>query len=322
MNFNGAARVYQTAVDMKLLDVLMKGSADAKEVADQCGTQERPTRLVLDALCSLGTMEKKDDEKYTLLPITQALLMGEYRTLGNPYWDHLPTYLETGVPLKKMDDAAQSERHYTTQARALAWMLEPSALFAAKALEIGTKRKGYHILDVGAGSGIWSLSMATEDPEATVTAVDWPGVLEVAVEMAEHFDIGDRLTTLTGNYHHVPFAEEDFDLAIVGNVTHLETEEGNLKLLEKIARALRPGGEIAIFDVFSGHPQGNLSCSLYTLGLALRTERGSVHGKETLSALLTQAGFINVDFQYLEVPPYIVGMLLAQKDGKENSHVH
>lgn len=313
MNLNGAARVYQAAIKKGILDALLAAPADGGRISEACGTREGPTRLVLEVLRSMGLVEMLDG-RYALLPVTRALLSGEYRTLGDPYWNHLTTFLESAAPVQRMDDTAQSEQHYLKQAKALAWMLAPSAAAAAKMLSIGEKRKGLQILDIGAGSGVWSLTMAAQDPQATVTAVDWPGVLQVAAGMAERLGVRGRLSMLPGNYHQVDFPVGAFDLAVLGNVTHLETPDGNERLFEKIAKSLQLGGELVIFDVFPGHPNGDLSCSLYSLGLALRTTSGAVHGKEALAASLSKAGFVEAGFHMIEAPPYTMGMLLARRN--------
>ena len=151
MNLNGAAHVYRNAVEASILDALLDAPAAPEIVAGKCGTGEKPTRLLMEALCSLGVLAREGTD-YALSPLARLLIGGEYRTLGDPYWQHLPTFLKTGVPIKKMDDPSQSERHYQAQAAALAWMLRPSAQAAAAMLEFGAKRRGLHVLDVGAAT--------------------------------------------------------------------------------------------------------------------------------------------------------------------------
>jgi len=242
-------------------------------------------------------------------------LGGSYRRLGDEYWAHLPNLLKTGQPWIKMDDAHQSEAHYQSQAAALAWMLAPAAEAAAQALGVGQKLKDLSILDIGAGSAIWSLTMARHDSGTTVTAVDWPAVLEVAAETASNFGLTDRLSTIVGNYHDVDLPESRFDLALLGNVTHLETPDGNRSLFEKVHRSLKPTGQIVIFDVFPGLQEGDVNRTLYALGLALRTENGRVYAPQELEALLGQCGFGPPKLTSLPVPPYAVGMLVAERLG-------
>jgi ubiquinone/menaquinone biosynthesis C-methylase UbiE len=311
MNCNGAANVYRVALEAGLLDAIAEGPLTAEEVAAKCQCDARATELVLQTLEAMR-LTAHADGKWSLTPLAGSLLTGGYRQLGQQYWDHLPKLLKTGEPWIHMDDAAQSAGHYQSQAAALAWMLAPAAEAAASALGIGEREKDLNILDLGAGSASWSLTMARRDAGTQVTAVDWPAVLEVARATAAKFGLGDRLTTIAGNYHEVELPEAAFDLAILGNVTHLETPAGNRDLLAKARRALKAGGRVAIFDVLPGQASGDLNRTLYTLGLALRTRAGHVYTPAELADLLAESGFGPSRLVNLEVPPRAVGMLLAE----------
>ena len=315
MNMNGAARVFHAAQELGVHDALRQGAMTAAGVAAACGLQERPVELLLDGLCALGTVES-NNARYTLAPVAE-FLSGSYRSLGDEYWDFLPTFLRTGTPLAKMDSTEQSESQYEQQVSALAWMMTPAAEAFAGMLGMGTARKALRILDVGGGSGIWSLTCAQRDAASTVTVSDWPAIAEIAASFAQRMGIADRFDAIPGNYHEVDLGSSAFDLAIVANVTHIETPEGNVDLLRRVRAALRRGGEIAIVDVIPAQPEGRLSASLYALGLGLRTESGQVHGADALQQYLREAGFRNVVVEPIPAPPFTMGMVMACRgDGR------
>ena len=316
MNANGAAHAYREAMRCGLLGALMAGPKTVDELAEACGIAPRPAKLLLQALATLGLVELSDSH-FQPTSLAQLLLAGSYRNLGDEYWAHLPTLLQTDEPLVKMDDAAQSEAHYQAQAAILGWMLTPAAECAARLLASRLPHKA-SILDLGAGSGIWSLTLASRAPGATVTAVDWPAVLEVAAETAENLGLPDRLQTIAGNLHEIDLPAEQFDLVIIANVAHLLTPEANRALFHKAAGTLRSGGRLAVIDVFPGQPQGGLNVALYALGLALRTEHGRVYAPAELEPLLQDAGFEPPELLPLPVPPFAVGMLLASRRPKSS----
>ena len=310
MSANGAAQIYRGAQQAGILQALAGEPANAAAVAQICGTALRPTALLLDGLSALGLVEPVG-EAYALAPVAR-FLAGPYRDLGDAYWSHLPAFLRTGEPIVRMDDPQESERHYQAQAQALAWMMGPSAEAAATALDIGGSRRGLAVLDVGAGAAVWSLALARRDPITTVTALDWPGVLAIAQTAAADAGLQERFTTIAGDYHKVALPEAAFDLAILANVTHLETAAANRALFERLRRALRPGGEIVAIDVFPVQPAGALPAALYDLGLALRTAGGRVHSAADLQAWLAAAGFGECRFIPLAAPPFTMGMLLTR----------
>lgn len=309
MNLNGASHVYREAARCGVFGALRANRQTAAQVAQTCSLAAGPTELLLDALIPLGVV-RKDGETYTLSQLAEMLLSGSYKNLGDEYWTHLPAFLQTGHPIAKMDDIAKSEAFYQTQAAVLGWMLGPAAECAAHTLAGNLPPKAA-ILDIGAGSGVWSLTLAQQTADAHVTAVDWPTVLEVAAETAENLGLLNRLTTFAGNYHQVEFPSGKFDLAILANVTHLETPEGNRALLTKVGHALKPGGQVAVIDVFPGQAEGELNLSLYKLGLALRTQHGHVYSAQELGTILRDSGFGPAELIPLEVPPFVVGMLTA-----------
>ncbi len=312
MNMNGASHVYREAIRHGVLDAIAKQPKSASDIAASCGTLEEPTNLLLEVLGTLGLVQHRD-RVFTLTPLAAMLISGGYREIGDPYWGHLPSYLKTGKPITAMDSVTQSETHYQKQAAALGWMLAPAAGAAAIHLRSDGNNNNLNILDIGAGSAIWSLTLASHDDTSTVTAVDWPAVLPIAVNTAQQLGIENQLSTSPGNYHEVDLGADTYDLTIMGNVTHLETPASNQSLFKKVYAALKNKGRIVILDIFPGDPQGDINRTLYALGLALRTEQGHVYTPEALVALLKAEGFIQTSLTNLQVPPHTVGMLVAHK---------
>jgi ubiquinone/menaquinone biosynthesis C-methylase UbiE len=311
MSMNGGTRVFFIAQQTGILKALASGPVDAADVAKSCGTREKPTRLLLDGLCGLRAVQRVED-KYVLTPVMR-FLAGNYQDLSSRYWDHLPEYLKTGVPMAKMDDPAESEKQYQAQVTALDWMMRPSAEVAAVMLGIGDRLKGLNMLDIGCGSAVWSLAFAGKDPTSRITALDWPAVLKIAQASAERSGVSDRFTAMPGNYHDIELPDEAFDLAIVGNVTHIETPDGNRALFARLHRALKPGGRIVVFDILGGQEKGQLQAALYAIGLALRTEQGQVYPEAELRSFAEDAGFRKLVVSPIEITPYTMGMLVGEK---------
>jgi len=311
MSMNGGAQVYHVSRRLGILDAIGEQPCDAHQVAEACGLREAPVRLLLEALCGLRLLQQEGDD-FTHTPVSQ-FLADQYQKLGNEYWEYLPQFLESNVPLTAMDATEHSEAQYQKQVTALAWMMQPAAEKAARLLEVGAVRRDLNIIDVGAGAAVWSLGIAAHDNRTSVTAVDWPAILEIATVHARAYGLAERFTPLPGNYHDVELPGETYDLAIVGNVTHIETETGNRTLFQKLHAALKPGGEIVIFDIMPGQSEGNLARALYALGLAMRTENGRVYSREELETLLATAGFTSPHFTPLDVAPFTMGMILAKK---------
>ena len=312
MGMNGSSRIFRTAQDLGIFGTIGHGAVTAKDVADNRGLKEDPVRLLLDGLCAIGTIVH-DNGRYSLAPVMQ-FLAGNYQSLSDEYWDYLPQYLRTGVPLAEMDSVEQSAEQYEKQVTALAWMMTPAAEAMAQLLGMGSARKSIRILDVGAGSGIWSLTCAKYDSTTTVTISDWPVIVDIAMGFAQRMGLDERCDAIPGNYHETELGIDAYDLAIVANVTHIETPAGNRDLFSKVHAALKSGGQIAVVDVLAVQPEGRVAAALYALGLGLRTADGQVHSAESLQEYLGDTGYTTNAVHPIPVPPFTMGMILASKE--------
>jgi hypothetical protein len=81
----------------------------------------------------------------------------------------------------------------------------------------------------------------------------------------------------------------------VANLCHLFDEEANVRLLGRVADALRPGGTVALVDILANERgDGPRAAVLYALGLLLRTERGRIYPYSTIRRWLDEGGFAGV----------------------------
>jgi 2-polyprenyl-3-methyl-5-hydroxy-6-metoxy-1,4-benzoquinol methylase len=311
MSMKGVVEVFHAARKTGALDAVAAAPLTARAVAERCSLDIRATALLLDALCAAGVLVRNGDD-YGAAPVLQ-FLSGAYQDLSSQYWNYLPEFLKSGRPMQRMDTPEEGQKQYVAQASSLYWMMLPSATAAARMLKIGVDRRNLNILDIGAGAGVWSLTFAQHDAGARVTAVDWPGVLAVAKGFAERAGLLDRFTTCAGNYHTVNLPSAVFDLAVAANIAHLESEPKLTSLFRRLHASLKPGGCLLLVDVFHGQPGGELSSTLYELGLALRTDSGRVHGRAALDASLAEAGFGGRAYHPIPVPPFTMGMIVAQK---------
>jgi release factor glutamine methyltransferase len=87
----------------------------------------------------------------------------------------------------------------------------------AEALKIlaPAEGRGFHILEIGTGSGAISVALATELPAATLVATDLsPKALAVAEENALRFGVRERIRLLPGDLFHPVEKGDGFDLIV------------------------------------------------------------------------------------------------------------
>lgn len=255
------------------------------------------TERVLDVLVQAGLAERRGDG-YCASPALLAEPNGPSGSIANlvQLWTALPEYLRTGQGVHFHGRAPKSrERSYEGTVSRLGRMLAAPAHAVADALaERGLAPA--EILDVGAGSGIWSLTMAQRHPSARVTALDLPGVLDDFRAAARALDLEGRTDTIGADYHVVELPPSRFDRVVMANVLHLEAPDDAARMVERLAPSISAEGELVIIDAMSdGTPAADRYVAAYALHLALRTGQGRPHSEADLRAWLTAAGLPRVD---------------------------
>lgn len=305
----GASRVLSAAVQHALFSHIAAGYGSVPAIAKAAGTDPRATRMLLDALVALGLLSKtgagREAGQYHLTPAVRAYLVREspdyvgalmeIDDLWNA-WSRLPEVVRSGRPSVTVERQAQAEAFFPTLIRSLHVLNREPARRLAAALGAGTRHRGLRILDIGAGSAVWSIALAEADAGAHVTVQDYPGVLaETAGFIARH-RLEARFDYLPGDLNEVDFGADRFDLAVLGNIVHSEGEASSRRLFRRLHAALAPGGRLAILDFFPDEDRGGPAPAvMFALNMLVNTENGDTYTVSEYRAWLAEAGFASVE---------------------------
>jgi predicted O-methyltransferase YrrM len=145
------------------------------------------------------------------------------------------------------------------------------------------------VLDVGGGTGIYSLALLRANPNLRAVVWDRPEVLRIAGEFAEAQGLLDRVELCAGDMFtsDVP---PDCDVMLVSNILHDWDVAECRTLVSRLAAGLPPGGRLMIHDVFLNDTMdGPLPIALYSAALFSVTEGRAYSGAE-YREMLTHAG--------------------------------
>jgi ubiquinone/menaquinone biosynthesis C-methylase UbiE len=108
---------------------------------------------------------------------------------------------------------------------------------------------GERVLDVGCGSGVVTREIAKRvGPGGLAVGLDpSPGLLAVARELAQEAGLGDRIEFREGSALELPCPDRSFDAVLC--VTVLSHVPGGHAAIPELARVLRPGGRLGVFDL-------------------------------------------------------------------------
>jgi len=112
-----------------------------------------------------------------------------------------------------------------------------------------------HLVDVGGGSGVYTIAALRAYPHLKGTILELGAVAEIAVRYMEKYDVSERVTVKCCNMLSDEFPKNG-DAILFANIFHDFNDTVCSYLLEKSFKSLPPGGHILIserlFDDFSG----------------------------------------------------------------------
>jgi predicted O-methyltransferase YrrM len=145
------------------------------------------------------------------------------------------------------------------------------------------------LLDVGGGTGIYSIACLQRYPRLRAIVWDRPEVLKVAAEMAEQFGVADRLELVSGDMFVDP-VPSGADVMLLSNVLHDWDVDDCQALVARCGDALPVGGRLLVHDVYLNDAlDGPLAIALYSAALFTVTE-GRAYSAGEYRAWLTAAG--------------------------------
>jgi len=293
----------EAAIRHRVFDVLDTGAKSVQEVAATTGASQRGLTAIMNLLVGLNFLARQG-ELFSLTPESATFLVstkpgyqgGLLRHTSEhllPKWLKLNEVVETGKPVLSVNRQEDGGSFFENFVRDLFAMNYPAACTLADHLQLETQEGSPTVLDLGAGSGVWSIAHAQRAKKIHVTVVDWPQVLKVTREVTAQHGVDGQYTFTAGDLHDADFGT-GHALCTIGHILHSEGEELGRKLLERAFHALKPGGTIAIQEFLVNAdrtaPVGGL---IFAINMVVNTDEGDTYSYEEIAAWLTDAGFVN-----------------------------
>lgn len=255
---------YQKTAAMKAaikLDIFTKIGNDclsADQIAEITGASLRGVRILCDFLCVIGLLEKSTnlynlslDAKRFLDRKSPHCLAGIIDFYASPEIVSLimndpPSYVITGGA-SGLSNLSPENPVWVKFAQAMV----PFASVTAKRTAAFISKKSinpHKVLDIAAGHGLFGIEVANVISDASVMAIDWANVLEVAKGNAELAGLSDRYKTTSGNAFEVDWGN-NYDLILLPNILHHFDQDGCVHLLGKAKDALSIDGSVFLIDI-------------------------------------------------------------------------
>ncbi|MBI2264578.1 MAG: methyltransferase domain-containing protein [Armatimonadetes bacterium] len=201
--------------------------------------------------------------------------------------------VRTGRPVAAVNREKDGGRFFSEFVEGLFPVSYPAAQALSEVLEISQSKEPVHVLDLGAGSGVWGIAMAQKSSHVRVTAIDFADVLPVTRRVAQRFGLEEQFHYVAGDVLEADFGG-GHNIAVLGHILHSEGEKRSRTLLRKTFDALAPDGTIAIADfIVNEERTGPPPALIFAVNMLVNTEHGDTFSFGEIKTWLDQAGFEN-----------------------------
>jgi len=312
-----ASRYWQSlalnaAVKLDLFPAVANGPVSAENLAETLGASPLHLESLLHALTGLGLLSWGDDgidlaeEHRSLLdPSSPDCMLGALAFNADlaGLWLHLADSVKSGTPAMPGNPHLGQDPGRTR--RFVEGMHSRAGIMARGLLPMLHPPAGAKVLDVGGGPGTFSLKLAERDPSLNITVLDLPPVVAAAQEIhAGHPALNQSVHFVGGNYHEADLPG-DQDWILYCGALHQEPEEAAMPLFQRLHRALKPGGILAVVDLMLDEDRHTpVDSALFELNMLLMRPTARVHSSSRVEDMLTEIGFRSTTVRDVQGTPY------------------
>jgi ubiquinone/menaquinone biosynthesis C-methylase UbiE len=312
----------QAAIQLDLFSAIGGNGKDARALAEICGASERGTRILCDYLVVIGFLTKEGN-RYDLTTDSAAFLDRNSPAYSGDALEFLlsPTLTDGfkaltssvrkgGTAITEEGTIAPEHPVWVQFARAMTRMTMMPAQLLSKLVDPDSDGK-LRVLDIAAGHGMYGIEFARQNPNAEITAVDWPNVLEVARENALAAGVIDRYNTIAGSAFDVDYGD-GYDLALLTNFLHHFDPVTCEKLLRKIYESLAVGGRAVTLEFVPNEDRVSPpESAAFSLVMLATTPNGDAYTFSEFDRMFNNAGFSRSELHPL--PPSFERVVISYK---------
>ena len=287
-----AAKHFFAASELGLFEALADAPAALPALACRTGLTPRAARISADATVALGLLERHGDS-YHNSPAADRFLAGRPQPDLRPllrFWDRIsyPAWQDLAGSLGRGPRREIFELDDAMQEMALAG-IEAVLAGPAAALAHGYDFDAHdRLLDVGGGTGSWSVAAVRAHPRLTATVVELPVVAAVARARVAEAGLDERVAVVADDAMHGELPA-GHDVVLVANLVHYWSPEQNRQLLRRIRAAATPDAHLLLADLWTDSTHTSPAHAALMAGeFAVHLENGDVYPQSLVVATADQ----------------------------------
>jgi len=307
------SRCILTALELDIFTAIGEG-ANAEQIGARIHANARAAEMLLNALVALGLVTKSAGI-YSNTPESARFFVQESKD------NHRNGLLHTANIWHRWSTLTDAVRHGTCipidrdstpewMANFIAGMDRNAKARASRLVQALGTAGVRRILDLGGGSGAYSIAFAKASSDVRCEILDVPEVVPLTTEYVNKAGVSAQINLRSGDMLTDDLGS-GYDIIMLNAICHMFSEEQNQQLLHRARQALAPNGRLVLQDfILNRDKTGPLHAALFSLNMLVATDHGASYSETEYSGWMKNAGFADISGVKLPGPSgVIVGLV-------------
>lgn len=297
---NGYKLTYliMSANNIGLWNILDDKGKTLTQIAMELHLEEDRIEPILNGL-TFHKMISKNNNSYYLEEYNEVLNKNsEYNQLGYIQFAEtiIKRYENLENAIKNKETATNSFKDLTEKdAESFMQGMNANAINPSKFIAENYDFDNHTILDVAAGAGTYSITVAKKYKNVTAKMIDLPEMVKIQNKKIHQEGLEDRLTSETYDYN-INFPTGNYDDVFLFAVVHQEPEEHIRKLLDNIYTVLKPNGRLFLTSFFLNEDKISPEYSVqFAIEMLINTEKGKAYTHNEIQDLMKKSQFKEIE---------------------------
>jgi SAM-dependent methyltransferase len=298
------------ASELGLFEALADSPTTIDGLAARTGLTRRAARISADAMVAVGLLERVGDT-YRNTQVTAVFLSGHGPADLRPllrFWDKIsyPASMEMAEALARGPSKEIFELDDELQAVASAG-IQAFTIGPATTLPKIFDFAGHHrLLDIGGGTGSWSITAVEAHPHLQATLFELSVAADVARNSVAAAGLDARISVVVGDAM-TGALPSGYDVFLLANLIHYWSPDQNRALLRRVRSVAETGSSLLLADFWTDptHTQP-LQAALMAGEFAVHIRNGDVYSVDELRGWLDETDWRFIRHSPLAGPQSLV----------------
>ena len=297
---NGYKLTYliMSANNIGLFNMLDDKGKTLKQIAMELHLEEDRIEPILNGL-TFHKIISKNKNNYYLEEYNEVLNKNsEYNQLGYIKFAQtiIKRYENLENAIKNKETATNSFKDLTEKdAESFMQGMNANAINPSKFIAENYDFDNHKILDVAAGAGTYSITVAKKYKNVTAKMIDLPEMVKIQNKKIHQEGLEERLTSETYDYN-INFPTGNYDDVFLFAVVHQEPEEQVRKLIDNVYHVLKPNGRLFLTSFFLNEDKISPEYSVqFAIEMLINTEKGKAYTHNEIQDLMKKSQFKEIE---------------------------